>query len=719
MMELSGSLQKPKKRYLYLITSVLMVLFLAATVVFEESTAFLDIPFSSQMSDVEFYLSFSIVLFLAMSILYISFHYYKISINWIFIVLCALLLAGDVIAVLTFPTESHLASDPSSVYLLTPFIRLRFIASWFIACFAFYLIFAVFPKLSITSRTWDFYFYAVIAVALVAILYSYISEGASYSNIFSHIQNEGDYQPPQSFTNNRNTYGALLWMGIMATLFMHVRNHRWWDFLIVLFLYLNVLLTISRTSIICSSIFILAWFIWFYAATVKTHPVGDNVVLGVILFLIVLAVIVVNTPLIYHLPRIRHLVEKLKDQLGNVQGFTLDWRTPIWSATIDVWKSSPLTILFGLGDWNFTWYLGWYYEGFGAGAMGYAHSGFFDVLGRLGLFGIVMYGLMLAYFVFLIIKSFKAKHRTTFTTLLMLVMMLCHSFSESTDLLDATTEDLVLLVMIFCPLLTDIYQDHDPEIEGSFAGFYAESNPRFPQIDWSPLNVCKLAYLFLLPFFVTLVGMGHIFQSYYSFGLFDNVWISVGMGMVFVAFPIMLFNFVSILRKKRPARAFVALGFALLWAVSTPFIADTFQTWWSLFFPGLSAALLIVITYFTSEQDGEAVYQMLLVSLCFVLIACVVLLVDLQVSYFYLDYSREQFAFVGLLLFGWLFPLWLIVFTPARHLLFCPFEQWWERLEEMVFRVFIKRRFIAISVNERFYYGLGKEPAPRKRRKEK
>src|SRR5574344_469063 len=98
MMELSGSLQKPKKRYLYLITSVLMVLFLAATVVFEESTAFLDIPFSSQMSDVEFYLSFSIVLFLAMSILYISFHYYKISINWIFIVLCALLLAGDVIA---------------------------------------------------------------------------------------------------------------------------------------------------------------------------------------------------------------------------------------------------------------------------------------------------------------------------------------------------------------------------------------------------------------------------------------------------------------------------------------------------------------------------------------------------------------------------------------------------------------------------------------------
>lgn len=716
---MSELVQKPQKKYLYVITSVLIALFLAATVIFEECAAFLDIPATSQMSDVEFYLSFSIVLFLAMSVLYLSFRYYKISINWIFFVLCVLLLAADVIAVLTFPTESHLARDPEAVYLLTPFLRLRFIASWFIACLAFYLIFAVFPKLSVTSRSWDFYFYVIIVVALAAILYSYISEGASYSNIFSHIQSEGDYQPPQSFTNNRNTYGALLWMGIMSTLFMHVRNHRWWDFLIVLFLYLNVLLTISRTSIICSSLFILAWFIWFYAATVKTHKVGDNIILGVLILLIVIAAIIVNTPLISTMPRIENLVEKLKDQLGNVQGFTLDWRTPIWSATIDLWKSSPLTMLFGLGDWNFTWYLGWYYEGFGAGKMGYAHSGFFDVLGRLGLFGIVVYALMIAYFVFLIIKSFKARHRTTFTSLLMLVVMIIHGFSESSDILDATTEDLVLLIMIFCPLLTDIYQDGHPEIEGGFAGVYAESNPVAPRIDWSPLNVGKLTYLVLLPFFVTFVGMGHIFMSYYSFGLFDNVWISVGMGMVFVAFPILMFNFVSILRKKRPARAFVALGFSLLWAVSTPFIADTFQSWWSLLLPGVAAGLLITISYFTSEQDGEAVYQMLLSALCYILLACVVLLVDLQVSYFYLDYSREQFAFVGLLLFGWLFPLWVTAFTPASDLLFHPFEVWWERFEEMVFRVFIKRRFIAISVNERFYYGLGREAAPKEPWKKK
>jgi hypothetical protein len=131
-------------------------------------------------------------------------------------------------------------------------------------------------------------------------------------------------------------------------------------------------------------------------------------------------------------------------------------RVQIWQNVIDFVSSSPTTLIFGCGDWNFSWFLGLKMN-FGSSYIESAHNGFVDVFGRLGLLGLLMYLIMLVYFVKIFITNVSRRRYGSFIQLFLFICVLFHGLVEDTNFLNMQTKDMMLSFMTFVPAITDYY----------------------------------------------------------------------------------------------------------------------------------------------------------------------------------------------------------------------------------------------------------------------
>jgi hypothetical protein len=447
----------------YLLMMVATVLYLGVTTFFEEGITSLDSIYSALMTTTEFYLTFALCAILFLLVLFIAKRHFGIGINWPFFLLCLVLFLTDVIGVCLFPELTVLCG----VYHMTTTLRLRYIAFWLAACMAFYVFFAIMPKTVKSSNDWNVVYWGGIIVALSSCLYSYVKEWFIYSSILNPAQALDPYYSPRSFTNNRNTYASLLLIGIFASFYLFTRTRKWWYFAIGVFLGVNVILTLSKTAIMCAIVFLFIFVIYDCVKTVKTNPFLSSLILILVAFFFIFPFLVRPLGLAEKydvLAKIDSYVRNITD-LHDIHGFSsLMDRSNIWS-TILTFSFSDLTkTLFGIGDWNFSWYLGFLMGGNGA-YIESAHSGFFDVLGRLGLIGVAFYLVLLGYFVCGIVDNYKHKRNGSTVLVAIWVCSLIHGLFEDTNFLNMQTKPMILLFMAYMPMLTNWYFDEHPEKE--------------------------------------------------------------------------------------------------------------------------------------------------------------------------------------------------------------------------------------------------------------
>jgi hypothetical protein len=682
------------KKFVYAITMVVMMLLLGATCAFEEGIAFLDTPYTSFMSLAEFYLAFSVVVFLAVISIFLAVRFFHVRINWWFLGVVGILFIGDLIAVLSFPTEVSSVLDPTMVYSVDYVIRMEFISYWFVFCLVLYLVLAVFPKCVVSSRSWDWIFIIGILVAIVAVFFSYAHDAEAYKGIFDPDNAAlTDSYYVVSFTNNRNTYGALLFIGIMCCLFLHTVRPHFWDIPLAFFFFGNLFLVLSKTSILCSSAFLVIWLVWYYIVTVRKHPVVDNVVLGVVVLTVLVVVFLWFVGALNGIAPIKGIFDKVGKAFSDPDLFEIPSRKRDWNLALDAWAMSPLTPWFGLGDWNFSYYIGFCRPSVGGWPIYYAHSGFFDIMGRLGILGVLVYLGLIAYAGVLIVRGFARHHKAAFVSLLFLLFMFLHGLVENTAFLDGTTKDLSFLLGIFLPLLTDDYQDRHPEIQATFARDFACPTFVFPKIVWTPLTICKFMYLLTAPLFILFGGLSHSFNLFFGWDYFDNVWFLSAFGLVFFFFPIIVYEFCNIWNEFRHKRALLILGLGIVFSLSTLLVACLLKTWIGLFVSLLILVGILTLGFVFSKKDWQKIHDICNLAGLYLLIVFVALLVDLEFSYLYFEVNLEFFAFVCLLLLNLFFYSGVVIFPPLATYLAAPFGLWANYFETRLFRRMYRHNF--------------------------
>lgn len=255
----------------YLLMSALILIFLVVTAFFEESVAYFDPIYTTKMSMVELSLTFSLCMLLAFVVLFISKKCFHIKTNWPILFVVSSLFAIDVVAVAIFPEFSV----GVSVYRIAQFDRLKFVLFWLVACIAFYVFFVIMPKTVISQNGWNFYFIGGLFISLVACAFSYIVECQIYLNIFSNASGsiyDQDYSIV-SFTNNKNTYGTLLLIGMICSLYLHKNTRKWFWWLFCIFLFANIIVISSRTPFIVSVFVTVSYVIYDYCITVNYRPI--------------------------------------------------------------------------------------------------------------------------------------------------------------------------------------------------------------------------------------------------------------------------------------------------------------------------------------------------------------------------------------------------------------------------------------------------------------
>jgi hypothetical protein len=621
--------KKNLPNFLYLMVTAV---YLAATLFLQEGLALFEPYVAPGMTTNEFFLTFGLVLFLFGTVLYLSIKFYKIRINWVILGFCVLMFVTNMVGLLCF---KGVTLDNGS-YFLSDSLRLRFILSWSTACLAFYYLLSIMPKTAINSGEWNIYYLGALIVAIIASVYSIATEIGKYAMFFDGSVSFSEFSnhAPMSFANNRNTFGVLLLIGEAAALYLYVKTRRWPYVPVAVLLFANIFIIMSKTALICG-LFLLLYFLVFEAIYLFKKHRKRSIVLFCLIGLILLSPLFVHLiAFLSHSPFWGKLDAYVSYFFRLIFGHgyderitdtdTMNERKAIWDSLFSMLSNNPTAIIFGLGEWNFNWALGFKATNGRPLIQGYAHSGYFDVLGRFGIIGCIVYAALLAYFVIAIVDCLKHHRQGVLFNLAIFAATLIHAFAEDTNFLNLQSKDGILFFMSYMPVLTDYYYDH-------------HSNEEYVASDQSE-KPCKTAPISILGWFRVLsfiaATMAIIFLGFVAFyrslgyDYMATPYFEGQLIVLFLVFPWLSFLFVPNNKIKSLYR-YLALAFVSVYLIASFVISFWFFNVVSfVIIAAFGAISLIVISFLTHgvlslpALRSEAMYTLLsfaFITLCNVL----------------------------------------------------------------------------------------------------
>jgi hypothetical protein len=615
--------KKNLPNFLYLMVTAV---YLAATLFLQEGVALFEPYVAPGMTNNEFFLTLSLVLFLFGIVLYLSIRFYKIRINWVILGFCLLMFFTNMIGLLCFKGVTL----ESGSYFLSDSLRLRFILSWSTACLAFYYLLSIMPKTAINSSEWNIYFLGALIVSIIASVYSFATEIGKYALFFDDSVSFSEFSnnAPMSFANNRNTFGVLLLIGEAAALYLYVKTRRWPYIPLAVLLFFNIFIIMSKTALVCG-LFLLLYFLVYEAIFLFKKHRKRSIVLFCLIGLFLLS------PLFVHLISVlsrspfwgkldayvsyffRFILGRgFDDRITDTD--TMKERHLIWNSLFSLISADPAAMIFGLGEWNFNWALGFKATNGQPLVQGYVHSGYLDVLGRFGIIGCLVYAVLLAYFVFAIIDNLKHNRQGSLFSLAIFVATLLHAFAEDTNFLNLQSKDGILFFMSYLPVLTDYYYDHHANEE------YTVSEQTQKPSKINPVSV--LGWFRLLSFIAATAAIVFLgFVAYYrsaGYPFMATPYFEGQLIVLFLVFPWLSFLFIPKDHVKNLYR-YLVLAFASIYIV-----ASFIMSFW--FFNAVSFVIiavlgvvyLILICFLTHDSTmmkallSEALY--ILLSLAFI-----------------------------------------------------------------------------------------------------
>lgn len=468
-----------KNRLLNYLNVLLFGLFLViclstvnGTTVFNSSDTFALMP------TWEFFLLFGLSILTFVGFLLLNILYKKsYKPNMLFLIGFATLFVVGFITILIFPTDKTITfktliqtgeetfefSGPEATvtYTLSSIYRWTFICQWFLLVLSTFAIFEVAPKCFDGKKLVELLCLAVFAVALFLVMYSYFTEITKYGDFLTKGLPEGNTGPYTTFSlfsvANKNSYGFILFLAIIASLFMHSQKPYWWWFIVTGFFYVNLIFNWDKSALILGFVAIIVYLLFRFFLTFKDNKKRNIIAISLIGGLFVLGLIgLLVVELTTH--KIMSIISSSSHAYGRSTLMTRGW---IYHKDMIIFQET--SAMFGAGFKVFSHLLltvnGADLVDTANRFIGAAHNGYFEMIGNGGFILLASFLALTAYLIYLSVKHFKEEKMISLFTMLLVSIMLLYMMIESGTYLFSQTLDYALLSVIICvPILSVHYQ---------------------------------------------------------------------------------------------------------------------------------------------------------------------------------------------------------------------------------------------------------------------
>lgn len=528
---------------------VLLFFLLAASAYFVNTRYLFSVADGGAVNDFAFYIwSIGLLLFSVAMYIFAKRHFYLTK-CWPYAVALAIFMLASLLG--TF-LPSSFANEAGEVYSLSLSDKMRSAVHTVLTYVIIYDFIAICPFLSRGKRIYKVLYLAVSAVALAAIVYSYVTEFDIYKTMFSG-DSELIKQSPivQSFTSNRNIYGFLLFAGLASESFLIGNGRRFYHWFFFYFYYANLIFPCSKTCMVISVFFALAFLIYNLVIRVRKHVV--KAILPLAIFLIVHGLICLFAFVdfgpsfgIVHNFFVR-IFEDAKE--GGTTTFAM--RFEQIKNAYDVISSSPASLWFGFGD--VTGMNAYFYRFGEVNRYMAVDSSIAVCLLQGGIFGGAFFLLGYGYiFAIVILTLVKRKNKSSFLYLFLFVACLARSFMEVAYPGCLNWSGLALYGMIAIPALSEIRYRKTlaRHMELSLVDVQREEEKiekrkkKRKKPCEKPMDIGKV-FAFTMPFFVSFMAAFHqlsaiygnsFFSDYWNFGAAITLYLTVTLGLYFCFF---------------------------------------------------------------------------------------------------------------------------------------------------------------------------------------
>ena len=339
----------------------------------------------------------------------------------------------------------------SFTYSIDPITRATYICQAFLLFFGTFLIVEVMPKI-FNGKT----FVAIgcllaLGFATYCCVYSYIVEHEMYPLLLKDLR-EGELflHAVSSLYPNKNYYGFMLFLAIVASLYLHQYKAHWWWIVVAFFFFFNLVCSWDKSALLVTLFILPVYFIYRFIITYKDHPKRNVIAISVtvgVLFLIGLTykiIFVVN-------PDFRIAI---LDSLATRGTNSMEGRRMIWELNKKIFDEN--SALFGTGYKIFADMIYLYNTTDNPHNDVYAaHNGFQELIGEGGIILLIVFLLLTAYIIYLAVKHFKSHKSIALFSMMIITAMFGYMIVESGTYLFPQTLDYAFLSMIVCvPILS-------------------------------------------------------------------------------------------------------------------------------------------------------------------------------------------------------------------------------------------------------------------------
>ncbi len=330
-------------------------------------------------------------------------------------------------------------------YSIDHLLKLRYIMQLICLFVILFIIIDIVPKLFSLDILYVFSF-ACILFVLTSIISSYFIDNVRYIEFIKKLSSPSELYDYAifSFFAYRNSYGFVLFLGLIASLFLHSRRHKYYWFIVFGFIYLNLIFTLCKTALILGLLFLLLYLCIRFILSFKENK-KRNIIVFLIITTLCLAGLITFTTIITH-------NDIIKDAIFNTG--TISYRKVIWHNCLSILNST--SYLFGAGFHIFGDILFIFNTSdpvtYHHNDTPFAHNGYLELLGNGGIIFLLVFALILIYTISQYFKRYKNNKQLSLFELSLICVCLIYMILESgTFILSYNIDNAYLSLLILMP----------------------------------------------------------------------------------------------------------------------------------------------------------------------------------------------------------------------------------------------------------------------------
>ena len=438
----------------YLLIFLLTVVMLVFNCRLQEGIAFYRGGENTVFNEPEFYLYFGITVCLLALCYIVAIKKWGLRVHWGWAIMFLIIGIGNTLAILLFPSEvsgtvtRYTGDIQPYTYVMDDTLRVHYMLDYIEACFLFYYLFAIFPEVVRSSRSFLPIFYGVVIVSLVSIGYSIFKEMDVYMYFFDTSKPANSSIYASSFYGNRNTYGVMLLLGILCTAYIHADRHHFWNYILMGFQYVMLLFVISKTSIFISTVFLAVFGLYRFFDNIHSKHVFKATLSLLLWAAVFFTFVFMGTKKM--LPKgslLDKLYESFHSAMGTYRDNGLENRTEIWNACVAFQSSNHIALWLGVGEQNDYLLLNVMFQYYNQ-RLYFEHNGFIHQLFSGGIVRLTAYSIITFLLVYKSIISIIKKEKTGWASLFLLSAFYAHGLTETTSFLMPDTKGVVTILLI-------------------------------------------------------------------------------------------------------------------------------------------------------------------------------------------------------------------------------------------------------------------------------